>query len=129
MDWCSRLQGATSRSTPEAEIVAGADCLARSAIPIQIVLEDLHSRSIRLQCFTDNETGMHDLDIGYSKQMRHLRKHHHVSLGLIRDTMEREEDEVRSLESGLNPSDILTKFLNGVLRQRHMIHMNMDSLP
>ena len=34
VDYAARLQGATAKSTPEAEIVAHADCLTRSAEPL-----------------------------------------------------------------------------------------------
>ena len=60
--------------------------------------------------------------------MRLLRKHHHVSLGLIRDSLDREQEELNAAQSGMNESDILTKPLGAAKHNEHTANMNMDGL-
>ncbi len=64
-------------------------------------------------------TALHDLLQGYSKQMRHLRKHHRVSISLINEAFDRPEAKLDFVPSGENTVAILTKPLGP---EKHAYH-------
>ena len=61
LDYGSRLQTATSKSTPEAELVSGADALIRSFIPMQTMAEEVYSRDVEIELWGDNTTAVDDM--------------------------------------------------------------------
>ena len=96
------------------ELVAGANALVRSAIPLWTLLEDLYERVFKMEIGTDNSTARLDILQGWSKGMRHLKKHQRVSISLFYETTQRDGVEVRKLDSEENTPDILTKDLKSV---------------
>lgn len=120
IDWAAKLQGATERGTPGAELVAGADCLTRSSWPLQGTMEQVYLREIPLILGTDNSTALLDLNIGWSKGMKHLRKHQKVSIGLLSEGLDREDTWLLKKPSAENRSDILTKPLPPATHWKHV---------
>jgi hypothetical protein len=127
LDWGSRLQTATSKSTPEAEIIAGADSMTRTALPMWTLLEDLYSRTITFRGYTDNTTAEAAILAGFSKGLRHLRKHHRCSLGLLGEVFARPDAELLRVASEDNPADIGTKALAVVKFLQHLEFLGIAS--
>lgn len=123
IDWCSRLQTSTGKSTPEVELVAGADALTRCAWPIQQVVSEVYRYDVPLSLGTDNSTTKLDIEIGFSKGMRHLKKHQRISLGLLSEALERDDASLDKLPSKDNTSDIFTKPLGS-----HLFYTHRDGL-
>lgn len=110
----AKLQVATGISTPEVELVAGANAIARSAIPLWTLLEDVYERPFQMEIGTDNSTARLDILQGRSKGMRHMKKHQRVPTPLLHETVQRDGVQVRKLDSEENTPDLLTKDLKSV---------------
>lgn len=119
LDPTARLMDFTGISTPEAELVASAMCTVRSALPINSLLSEIYGRMIPLHLGIDNTTGRLDILQGYSKGMKHLKRHHRLSIGLYGETVARPGIEVDILGSGENTTDLFTKALGPILFVRH----------
>ena len=59
--------------------------------------------------------------------MKHMKRHHRVSVGLIADTLDREGIELGAKPSGENTSDIMTKPLEAALHQKHCVGMGLSA--
>ena len=68
---------------------------------------------------TDNETCKLDISQGWSKGMKHLRKHHRVSISLSGEAVARPEVHLEKLESDENTMDIFTKPLGPAKFTKH----------
>ena len=123
----SKLQNATEFSTPASETVAGAQAVTRSAFPVNTLLEQVYDRAVKLVLGTDNETCHLDVCVGYSKNMRHLRKHQRLSIGLFNESCDRDDVEVETLPSGKNTSDILTKVTKVHTFQTHRVGLGIGA--
>ena len=64
--------------------------MVRSAIPLWTLVEDVYERPFRLEIGTDNSTARLDILQGWSKGMRHLKKHQRVSISLFHETVQRD---------------------------------------
>ena len=125
LEWCARLQGATARNTTEAEIVSGADCLCRAALPLQDFVEDVEERSVPLHCSVDNATALLDIQQGWSKALKYLRKHQRVSLGLMMETLELPGNSTSKENTEDNEADLLTKELGAVAHFRRCENLQL----
>ena len=56
------------------------------------------------------------IETGYSPQLRHLQKHHRISLGLVHELCNQEDIVVQHVETCKQKGDILTK---GLQRPKH----------
>ena len=119
LDWTFRLQTSTSKSTGEAEIVVGADALCRSVWPLQQILLELYGYDVPLELGTDSSTAKLEIERGFSKSMRSLKKHQRTSSGLMMEALDKEDDELNNLDSEANTSDVCTKPLGSVLHTKH----------
>ena len=82
-------------------------------------MEDVLHRPMRILSLTDNTTAEQAVRHGYSKGLRHLRKHHRVSIGLMSDIYLRGDASLGHVESGQNHGDIFTKALEVLLHEYH----------
>ena len=55
----------------------------------------------------DNSTATLDMETGKTKAMRHLLKHHRVSLGLLHDVLDRENIQIGQVDSAWNTPEVL----------------------
>jgi hypothetical protein len=125
LEWCSKLQGATERSTPGAEMIAGADCMTRAAWPLQGTLEQVYNTEIPLILNTDNSTCKLDLEVKWSKGMRHLRKHQRISISLLGEGIERDDTLLLHRNSSDNRADVMTKALPAVTHWKHIVNLGL----
>ena len=82
VDWASRRQVATARSTGEAEVVAGADCL-QSTAPLAAVLERFFQQLIPYQLRTDSDAARNAILNGYSRKLRYMTKNQGICLSFV----------------------------------------------
>ena len=64
----------------------------------------------------DNMSTITVIETGYSPQLRHLQKHHRISLGLVHELCNQEDIVVQHVETSKQKGDILTK---GLQRPKH----------
>ena len=125
LDWGVHLQSETAKSTPEAELVAFSDGTTRSSIPIISIMEELMRRCIRCTTGCDNSTAIHVVQTGYSRKMSYVKKYQKISIGLLHDWNQREENLVVKVPTARNPADVLTKPLDYTKFWGHIPHMGM----
>eukprot|EP00931_Biecheleriopsis_adriatica_P065039 TRINITY_DN3965_c1_g1_i1.p1 TRINITY_DN3965_c1_g1~~TRINITY_DN3965_c1_g1_i1.p1 ORF type:complete len:1301 (-),score=320.83 TRINITY_DN3965_c1_g1_i1:1146-5048(-) len=123
LDSRSQRQDNTAKSTPEAEAVAGANCL-QQATPLLAAAEEMFGSSLPLDLLTDNDAARAAFQQGYSRKLRYLKKHQRVSLGFVRDLMEK-LGLVGRIDSDKNNSDVHTKPLSKVSFQKHCDDMGV----
>ncbi len=85
-------------------------------------------RPVQLQCLQDNVAAIRDMEVGYSKKLRYLRRHHRLSLGLLRDSLDREGVEGEHVVSAENTSDVMTKAQPKDAFNKCVVSMGMDML-
>ena len=116
LDWYSKRQTATSHSTTEAELVSASKMLRESLVPQMELWSILLQRPINAVVHEDNESTIAVIKNGYSPQLRHLAKHHRISLGIVHEMSTQPDIEVRHCPTKEQKGDLLTKGLN---RQKH----------
>jgi hypothetical protein len=79
LSWLSKKQGATARSTTEAEVISLATGVF-DALPVLEFAERIFQRSIELRCMQDNTAVIAICNEGYSAKLRHVNKHHRINL-------------------------------------------------
>ena len=107
----AKLPANTETSTLGSETVAGAIAVVRSAFPINSLLEQVYERDVPLELGADNETAELDISKGWSKNMKHLRKHQRLSIGQLGEAVDRDDAELRHLPRGSNTTGTLTEGL------------------
>ena len=96
-------------------------------MPTQTYMSEIYGdEHARMKAYGDNSTAVQDYEEGYSKAMRHLKKHHGVSIGIISDAANREDTEIISEPSAQNTSDILTKGLGGIKHEYHCVGLGLS---
>ena len=116
LDWFSKKQTATAHSTTEAELVALSKILREVLVPQMELWSLLLERRIGGVIFEDNESTIVVAKSGYSPQMRHLNKHHRISLGLVHDFVSHSDIDLTHVVTEEQKGDILTK---GLSKQKH----------
>ena len=124
LDWASRRQAATARSTAEAEVIAAADCM-QAALPIQAVCEDGFGHAISMIVYTDSDNARSAFVNGYSRRLRYLRKYQRICLGFAHDSLEASGGKVERVDTGENNSDLHTKPLARTLFGKHRAAMGV----
>ena len=125
LDWYSKRQTATSHSTTEAELISASKMLRESLIPLMELWSIMMNRTIKGVIHEDNQSTITVIETGYSPQMRHLQKHHRISLGLVHELCKNTDIELIHVESKLQKGDILTK---GLSRPKHEPACNLVGL-
>lgn len=110
-DWKSRLHDKIDISTPNAELIGGADAMCRSATPTADLLEQITERDWSVRHRTANSTAKLDIDVGWSRAMRFLRRQHRLSISLMHELMNDPEKALEKADTNENRSDVLTKSL------------------
>ena len=115
IDWGSKLQRTTATSSAEAEYVAGA-LTARSVVYLKQVLEEIGfpvSRTPALK--VDNQACIKCVkNPVYHGRMKHI----HISYHFVRQHHALGSYEISHVDGKMNPADLLTKPVQGVLLMR-----------
>lgn len=109
LDWHSRTQQATTRSTPEAEVVALDGGTFGSAAALSTFWEAIVRHEFKTDSYTDNEGGRCAVKKGSSKKLAYLRKHQRVSIGALAEFYRCPNNQLKRTPSNNNPVDVLTK--------------------
>ena len=125
LDWFSKKQTATSHSTTEAELVALSKMLREVLVPQMGLWRLLLGRTVLGVIHEDNESTITVANNGYSPQLRHLNKHHRISLGLVHDFVCHDDILLRHIESAKQKGDLLTK---GLPKLKHSAAMDLVQL-
>jgi hypothetical protein len=116
LDWYSKRQGATSHSTTEAELISASKMLRESLVPLISLWELMLDRSMLSTLWEDNMSTITVIAKGYSPQLRHLDKHHRISLGIVHEWCQRKGLGVKHKPSAEQKGDMMTK---GLARPKH----------
>lgn len=108
------IQGATSRSTPEAELVACSDGTFQAAAPLCEFFHQVTGIVMPCRLHTDNEAARTVVGSGHSRRLGHVKKHHDVSMGAVNEFYSKKGREANRVPSGDNTSDLMTKPLDHV---------------
>jgi hypothetical protein len=125
LEWYSKRQTATSHSTTEAELVSASKMLRESLIPQMELWSIMLQRPIRAVIHEDNASTIAVVKNGYSPQLRHLAKHHRISLGIVHEMCEQPDIEMIHCPTDEQKGDLMTK---GLARGKHEIAMQMVGL-
>ena len=94
LDWGSRRQGGTAKSTPEAELLAIGDLITRSLAPVGEAISQAWGRQLFEAAETDNDAALADVLSGHSKKMAYVRHYQKLSIGLVHDYFDEENREI-----------------------------------
>lgn len=120
LSWWARRQGVTARNTGEAEAASLDEGSFQEALPMQGLLEDVTSRSVRILAEIDNSAACGAISRGFSRKLAYLEKWRRVSLSALHelyygDNPERVGDDAYSYNrlshrrGGKNDADLMTK--------------------
>ena len=125
LDWFSKKQTATSHSTTEVELVSMSKMLREVLVPQMNLWSLLGGQVVPGAIFEDNQSTITVANSGYSPQLRHLHKHHRISLGLVHDFIQHEDITLNYIETNLQKGDLMTKGLN---KPKHASAMDLVRL-
>ena len=125
LDWFSKRQSATSHSTTEAELVAASKMLRESLVPLQSLWSLMLQRPIDAVLHEDNMSTIVVINAGYSPQLRHIQKHHRISLGEVHELCQHPDMKVQHIDTDKQKGDLMTK---GLARPKHEPAMRMVGL-
>ena len=125
LEWFSKRQTATSHSTTEAEMVAMSKILRECVVPQMGLWSLLMQKTVPSVLFEDNQSTIIVAKAGYSPQLRHLAKHHRISLGLVHDFLQHDDIHIQHVETSKQKGDLMTK---GLARVKHVEAMRMVGL-
>jgi hypothetical protein len=127
LEWFSRTQTATARSTAEAEVVSLAELVFSAGLPLQEVLYQITEREIAFHAGTDSQAAEGMVRAGSSRRLAYLRRHQRVSISSLRDVFEQPLNNLFGLRSQEIPADILTKALTDEEHHRGVTSLGMAS--
>ena len=110
--WGSKRQGATGRSTCEAEIISLVSGVFGEAIPMQDLFDLILNRPINLVCQQDNASVIQIVHGGFSAKLRHLKKVHKLNLSALYELFHDPQVVLQYIESALQRADPFTKALD-----------------
>ena len=125
LEWHSKRQAATSHSTSEAEMVSMSKLLRESMVPQMGLWANLLKRDIKGKVFEDNMSTIVIAKAGYSQQLRHIAKHHRISLGLVHELISHPDLELLHVETNKQKGDLFTKGLDKGKHEEAMRMINM----
>ena len=125
LDWFSKKQTATSHSTTEAEMVAMSKMLREVLVPQMELWKLLEGNVVPGIIYEDNQSTITVANSGYSPQLRHLHKHHRISLGLVHDFVTHEDIALEYIDTNLQKGDLMTK---GLSKPKHQSAMELVRL-
>jgi hypothetical protein len=116
LDWYSKRRTATAHSTTEAELISASKMLRETLVPLMDLWALMLDRNIKGVIHEDNMSTITVIESGYSPQLRHLQKHHRISLGLVHELCQNPDIDVKHCPTDLQEGGILTK---GLARPKH----------
>lgn len=126
IDWASKRQGATARSSTEAEVTAVNDCTTRTGFWMLTCLT-LESEPVWIHAM-DSDAGRLAIMDKKPTVLSYLGKHQGVQVGFLRDTFDPRKFPRRELvrRAGTNnEADIFTKEVDEVTFWRHVNNLGM----
>ena len=111
IQWISKRQSCTSRSTTESEVVSLAYSLFSEAMPAMSLWDTLLGRGIKLRIYEDNMATIKVVNKGYSPKLRHILRTHKVNLSSIKEAIDNDNVELRYVETEQQAADVFTKAL------------------
>lgn len=123
--YAHRQQGATARSTAEAELVAASDATFEAAAPLCELWHQVTGRQLDVHGHTDNDASRISIDSGMSRRLSYVRKHQDVSFSAVSAFYAKPGRSMSRVSSEDNVSDIMTKPLDHVAHWRGMRMLGM----
>ena len=109
--WGSKRQGATARSTCEAEIISLDSGVFGEAVPMQDLFDLVLNRPISLVCQQGNASVIQIVHGGYSAKLRHLKKVHKLNLSALYELFNDPQVTLQYIKSAPQRADPFTKAL------------------
>lgn len=128
LNWWSRLQGSTARSTPDAEVTALDDSTFAGGLPLLTFFEYLTGTEIPFDALTDNEGARQVTESGASKRLAYMKRTQRVSIGALYECYQHPTRTIGRIESKKNGSDILTKPLDHQDHWTCMLRIGLGTL-
>jgi len=127
LDLGSKLQTAVALSTGEAEYTACTYSSSKSAIPMQIFLEDVLGRRVMLRLWIDNSAAYYTVETGETKRMRHMKKTQRIEANFVNGLLkERAGDRMAAyVNTDENVADLETKALGKGPCEKALMRMNV----
>ena len=88
LEWGAQRQSATATATTEAELVALSRLVKSHRIPLQQLWNKFLGRPIAVRLREDNQAAIKIVEAGFSTALRHMQKHHRVSIGFLHDAIQ-----------------------------------------
>ena len=99
--------------------------LRESLIPLQSLWELMLQRPIQAVMHEDNMSTIVVINACYSPPLRHIQKHHRISLGEVSELCKSENMKLIHIETDKQKGDLMTK---GLARPKHESAMYMVGL-
>ena len=111
LQWVTKKQTSTSRSTTESEVVSLAHSLFSEALPALTLWDTILGRTMDLEIMEDNQATIKVVLKGYSPKLRHMARTHKVNLSSIKEVIDKESVVLEYVKTDLQAADIFTKAL------------------
>ena len=111
LQWVTKKQTSTSRSTTESEVVSLAYSLFSEALPALTLWDTVLERTMDLEILEDNQATIKVVLKGYSPKLRHMARTHKVNLSSIKEVIDKESVVLEYVKTDLQAADIFTKAL------------------
>ena len=121
LSWHSKRQGATPRSTTEAEIIFLAHGVFDS-LPMLEFIEEVYKREVELICMQDNSAVITICGQSYSAKLRHVSKHHRINLSSLYETFSSGNAKILYIKTDCQRADPMTKPL-AVAKWEHALKL------
>ena len=125
IEWFSRTQTVTARSTPEAEIVSLAELVFSAGLPLQEVLFQITEREVEMHIGTDSQATEGIVRTGTSRRLAYLRRYQRVSISSLRDVFAAWQNVLFGVRSKEISADVLTKPLTDDEHHRGLVSLGM----
>ena len=125
LDWFSKRQTATAHSTSESKLIALPKLLRECLVPQIGLWSILLQRQVSGRVYEDNTATIKMVEVGYSQQMRHLAKHHRISLGLAHEFFKHKDLHLEHIPTDQQKGNLFTK---GLSPQKHVDAMKLVRL-
>jgi hypothetical protein len=89
-------------------------------------IEYIFNRKLGSKVWTDSESVRLSYNLGYSRKMRHLRKHQRVSVAFIKEALEQLGTKAARVDTADSPADIFTKPLPKSPFLKHVLGLGME---
>jgi hypothetical protein len=109
MAFASHRNQVTSKSSTDAEVIAGTECFTALAFVLAIVHFIEGPKRIVCAYYSDNENTLHIFRQGY---LNNCTRHITIRLSYVLDIIEKHCVTIRFVKSKENPADMLTKQLS-----------------